>query len=188
MRGVWIFGRVDADQRHRRSGLYLDLYDRTKTEAANVSRILLATDGSHCAASALEQAIALARATRAEVDAFFVADDSEVFFQLSPGHWPAPSADSTTYGRRVLSKTGERLGAAGVRWTSRLSMARTTPKRLAAAILDEAERRQADLIVMGVHGHHGIRGVLLGSVVEQVVRETLRPVLLVPEAAGCGSR
>lgn len=48
------------------------------------------------------------------------------------------------------------------------------------AILDFAATEKADMIVMATHGHTGIRHLILGSVVERVVRESDRPVLVVP--------
>ena len=46
-------------------------------------------------------------------------------------------------------------------------------------ILDEAERLAADLIVMGTHGKGSLRYALLGSVAKKVLRQTMRPVLVV---------
>lgn len=54
--------------------------------------------------------------------------------------------------------------------------------------LRAAERIGADVIVMGTHGRSGLPHLLLGSVAETVVRNSARPVLLVPPAAaqdGC---
>ncbi|MEW6127253.1 MAG: universal stress protein [Acidobacteriota bacterium] len=51
-----------------------------------------------------------------------------------------------------------------------------------AAIINTAEARNADMIVMGTHGHNGINRFLLGSVTERVLRETNRPVLTVHRA------
>ncbi len=48
------------------------------------------------------------------------------------------------------------------------------------AIVDEATRTNADLIVMGTHGRRGFRRLLLGSVTESVLREAPCPVLTVP--------
>lgn len=45
-------------------------------------------------------------------------------------------------------------------------------------IVDTAIERNADLIVMGTHGHSGIKHVLLGSVAERVVRLAPCPVLI----------
>lgn len=44
-------------------------------------------------------------------------------------------------------------------------------------IVEFAEKKGADLIVMGTHGHTGIARVLLGSVAEGVVRRATVPVL-----------
>ncbi|MFN8006187.1 MAG: universal stress protein [Terriglobia bacterium] len=45
------------------------------------------------------------------------------------------------------------------------------------AILQTAQERKADLIVMGTHGRGGISRVMLGSVTERVLREAHCPVL-----------
>lgn len=146
-------------------------------------RILLAIDGSRCSFRALEQAVAMALATRAEVCAVVVADDADPSFASIPGNPPWLMADVVAYGEGVLSQAGERLSAAGVRWSSRLMQARGTPAAVAEAIVGEAERWSADVIVMGTHGHRGVRRILLGSVSERVVCQTARPVMLVRDVS-----
>ncbi len=47
------------------------------------------------------------------------------------------------------------------------------------AILQTAEEKKADLIVMGTHGRSGFNRFMLGSVTEKVLHETDRPVLTV---------
>lgn len=49
----------------------------------------------------------------------------------------------------------------------------------AKAIVDLAIERNADLIVMGTHGRHGVAHMLMGSVAEKVVRSAPCPVLTV---------
>jgi nucleotide-binding universal stress UspA family protein len=49
----------------------------------------------------------------------------------------------------------------------------------ATAILQEAQERQAELIVIGSHGRTGLGRLLMGSVAEQVVRKARCPVLTV---------
>lgn len=51
--------------------------------------------------------------------------------------------------------------------------------RPASAILERAEARAADLIVIGSHGRTGLARFRLGSVAEEVAREAGRPVLVV---------
>jgi nucleotide-binding universal stress UspA family protein len=50
----------------------------------------------------------------------------------------------------------------------------------AKAIVDTADRIEADVILMGTHGRRGWRRALLGSVTENVVRATQRPLMSVP--------
>ncbi|MHA7836034.1 MAG: universal stress protein, partial [bacterium] len=52
-------------------------------------------------------------------------------------------------------------------------------ERASVAIVEEAEKLSADLIVMGTRGLTGIKHVALGSVAERVVREAPCPVLTV---------
>lgn len=51
----------------------------------------------------------------------------------------------------------------------------------AKAIVEDAETNQADLIVMGTHGHGAVMHVLMGNVAERVVRMAPCPVLTVRE-------
>lgn len=52
----------------------------------------------------------------------------------------------------------------------------------AQKILQEARVMNADLIVMGSHGHGAVYELLVGSVTETVLRKTHAPVLVVPLA------
>ena len=49
----------------------------------------------------------------------------------------------------------------------------------ATAIVDEVERQNADLIVIGTHGLSGLKHLLLGSIAERVVQKAPCPVLTV---------
>jgi nucleotide-binding universal stress UspA family protein len=49
----------------------------------------------------------------------------------------------------------------------------------ATAIVDEIERQNADLIVIGTHGLSGLKHLLLGSIAERVVQKAPCPVLTV---------
>lgn len=53
--------------------------------------------------------------------------------------------------------------------------------RPAEALLEEAQRWGADLIVLGTHGRRGLDHLFFGSVAEQVVRRAQVPVLTVRE-------
>jgi nucleotide-binding universal stress UspA family protein len=51
------------------------------------------------------------------------------------------------------------------------------------AVLEESERLAADLVIMGTHGRHGAKRLMLGSVAERVLRQSRIPVLAVRESA-----
>ncbi|MCC6877863.1 MAG: universal stress protein [Sandaracinaceae bacterium] len=79
-----------------------------------------------------------------------------------------------TYAQRQLEALAARYSAHGVE---------VTPKILEGvpydAIVQEAQRAGADLIVIGTHGRTGLRHLLLGSVAEKVVRTSSVPVCTV---------
>ncbi|MGE3540935.1 MAG: universal stress protein [Candidatus Tectimicrobiota bacterium] len=76
---------------------------------------------------------------------------------------------------------GEKLGrvrAAGLRGHSVILTG--TPFQM---IVNVAQARSTDLIIMGSHGRTGLRHLMLGSVAERVVRLAPCPVLVVREAS-----
>ena len=56
-------------------------------------------------------------------------------------------------------------------------------RRLGEVIADAAGEWNADLVVLGTHGRHGVQRALLGSGAEQILRASPVAVLLVPDAA-----
>ena len=53
---------------------------------------------------------------------------------------------------------------------------------VAEKILDQADAIEADLIVMGTHGHGAMYHLLVGSATKGVLKHATRPVVLVPSA------
>jgi nucleotide-binding universal stress UspA family protein len=51
---------------------------------------------------------------------------------------------------------------------------------VAEEVLDQADELNADLIVMGTHGHGAMYNLLVGSATKGVLKHSTRPVLLVP--------
>lgn len=50
----------------------------------------------------------------------------------------------------------------------------------AAAIIEECEKQNADMIMLGSHGHGALFHLLVGSVSEEVIRRASCPVIIVP--------
>ena len=61
---------------------------------------------------------------------------------------------------------------------------RVIPGLPAAQIVYLAKKEEVDLIVMGTHGLSGLKRLMIGSVVDKVMRASPIPVLAVPEKGG----
>ena len=57
---------------------------------------------------------------------------------------------------------------------------RCIPGSTVETILSEADRLDADLIVIGSHGHGAVYDVVVGSISDGVIRRGNRPVLVIP--------
>ena len=77
--------------------------------------------------------------------------------------------------RRLKGEWTEPLRTAGLRVTSRL--VRGDP---AMQLLQIADQREADLIVIGSKNHTGLRDIVLGGTAHKVANHARRPVVLIP--------
>lgn len=75
---------------------------------------------------------------------------------------------------KALKPARARLLKAGFKFTDRFVVGQP-----AAQISSIASKSNADLIVLGSHGHSALRGLLLGSVTTAVMAQTSAPVLIV---------
>lgn len=139
-------------------------------------KILVPTDGSECAAHALETAIEFAKLLGAELVLCHVVDISQAAVmsggeaQLIEGSLEVLEAD----GARIL---GDALARASLDVHASTRSAQGEP-------IDEIERLAGELqpafIVIGSHGRTGLGRALMGSVAEGVVRRAPVPVMVVP--------
>jgi nucleotide-binding universal stress UspA family protein len=122
--------------------------------------VLVPLDGTPGGSLALSMAVPLARAGHARL----------VLVRASSSNPEAMAvyADSVAASLRRVGLDAEGHGSTG---------------RPAAAILSIADELDADLIVMRTHARGGPLRTLLGSVADEVVRESRRPVMLVRRAA-----
>jgi len=146
-------------------------------------RIVVAIDGSATANRGLRVALDLAADQDAVVHAVHVVDDVSVVPSLDGAYVPSTLIDTYAQalrdkGYKTLDKAAALARAAGVTYKPAL-VETTLGQPVAKAILQQARKVKADLIVLGTHGRRGLRRVLLGSDAEEVVREASVPVLLV---------
>ncbi|MGU7780951.1 universal stress protein [Burkholderia sp. PU8-34] len=147
-------------------------------------RIFAALDGSRCARLALDEAIGLARTSGGLIVAVCVVSDALRFADFDSGYvdqrdWNGLDAE-TAAAAVADAETAFRLSQ--VRGTARAIDA--CGEDVSVVLARAAAECDADLIVMGTHGRHGIRRVLQGSVAESLLRAAERPVLLVRDGPG----
>jgi nucleotide-binding universal stress UspA family protein len=93
-----------------------------------------------------------------------------------PGFQPMPETISEDEGQKSkLAKWQEDIAQEGVK----VSLHEPTGT-VAEEILNQADELNADLIVMGTHGHGAMYNLLVGSATKGVLKHSTRPVLLVP--------
>jgi len=128
-------------------------------------RVLVATDFSEQAAKALEAAVALAARNRAEVHLIHALEVALPLFEpyavVIPADWVG---EARRLAQEKLAKAHEVVRARGLGGTTHLG---DVPA--AHAIAERARELGADLVVMGTHGHTGLKHALLGSVAERTV-------------------
>jgi nucleotide-binding universal stress UspA family protein len=143
-------------------------------------RILVPVDGSAISKLGLRHAVGLAKEQRARLRVLNVLDD----MALVPMMDGYPAADMTRLidsmkasGQQALDESVALARKSGLRAEAALVEARG--HAVSEAILADAKKFRADLIVMGTHGRRGMSRLLLGSDAERVLRDAPVPVLLV---------
>jgi nucleotide-binding universal stress UspA family protein len=144
-------------------------------------RILVPVDGSSTSDKGLDEAAKLARGAGAKLLLLHVVDDT-VAFSSPEGAGVNLVLDALrASGRQALEKAAARARRA--RLPAQTLLVDNFTGRVAVAIVEQAKRWRADLIVMGTHGRRGMNRLLLGSNAELVIRNSTVPVLLVPGQA-----
>ena len=134
-------------------------------------KILVAYDGSESAHRALDQAAELAQSNGAEVSVVSVAEPLAQFGRAGAMLVPEEEQErlhELADAKKALTERG-------------LSSAQVVERKGDAAemIIDEAEKEDTDMIVMGTRGLNGAQRWLLGSVSSRVVQHAPCNVLVV---------
>lgn len=142
------------------------------------SHILVPIDDSEPAQRGHYEAVALARVLGSRLHFLHVVD-LRALVCSGPGYVPAQQLidDWKAMGELLVAKAVERARLHGVVADSVVMC--DPALRVCDAILEEARRSNAELIVMGTHGRRGLTRIALGSDAELVLRESPVPVLLV---------
>jgi nucleotide-binding universal stress UspA family protein len=150
-----------------------------------IDRILCPVDLSPGSRVALGHAVALARWYEARVTALHVLRQVPVVdataVALGAGAYvppvTVPDVDRAAVARRVAEFVASTPGA------ERVAVRVCDGFDIREEILGDAKDSAADLLVLGSHGHTGVKRLVLGSIAEGVLRHAAVPVLVVPPHA-----
>lgn len=142
-------------------------------------RILVPVDGSATSNQGLQQAIQLAKDQKASLLLLHVVDESALIQSaIADGALFDDLIKSLTEnGKKILLKAEELARQKRVKAHTALVENWLGP--VADAILKQAKKFRADLIVIGTHGRRGGARLIMGSDAESVVRQSSVPVLLI---------
>jgi nucleotide-binding universal stress UspA family protein len=135
--------------------------------------IVVATDGSECAAAAVERAAALAAADGATLHVVSVVEIAA----YGPDAHATLTIDTFEERAEAAAESARQVAEErGVEVTTHLEYG-----SVHSSLLHIVEETGADLVVLGTHGRTGFDRYLLGSIAEKTVRTSPAPVLTVRE-------
>jgi nucleotide-binding universal stress UspA family protein len=135
--------------------------------------VLVAVDGSECAAEALDRAVSLAAESGATLHVLSVVDLGGLGIEAYSG-----IETLVETAEEIVEEAAAVAEAAGVETVEHVE-AGSSPARVIRAYLAD---RDVDLVAMGTRGRTGVERYVLGSVAERTVRTAPVPVLTVPDA------
>jgi nucleotide-binding universal stress UspA family protein len=135
-------------------------------------RILVALDGSEFSERALSQALSMAKTCNSTLFAISVVDLYPEVIEKAPA-----------LVEKMSEEVGETLDRAK-QAAEQENIACETIVRMGGPayefIVEEAKKKNADLIVMATHGRTGLKRVFMGSVAERVIGHAPCPVMVIP--------
>jgi len=139
--------------------------------------ILLPTDGSPLSEAAMRKGIQFAKAIDARVTGFCVVPklryfsfDSEVGPEFKKQAVAAVQAE-VNKNLLAIEKAAKEAGVP-------CEIVQETSDQPYEAIIEAAQKRECDLIIMASHGRRGVEGLLLGSETQKVLTHSKIPVLV----------
>lgn len=138
-------------------------------------KILVPTDASEYSRRALITALELARLSHAKIELLFVTYIPEVNWVYNVAYnFVIPPEQIEKGGEMALEATLKDIDVGEVHLTKK-----KTEGYPASIILEEVEKENIDLVVMGSHGYGALTGSVLGSVSQHVLHRAKCPVLIV---------
>jgi nucleotide-binding universal stress UspA family protein len=143
-----------------------------------IRRVLHASDFSRASRAAFAMAVDMAKANRAQLTLVHVRTPVMPIYSdggyVSPKTWEDIEASTRSAAQKDMNRLLASAKKAGVRATGELLDGITHEE-----IVRAANRKRADLLVLGTHGRTGLAKAFLGSVAGRVVAAAPCPVLTV---------
>ncbi len=140
------------------------------------NKILVPIDFSERSITVLRYAVYVAGKFEAELNVIFVVEDLSSMFEFSVPHISSDIQEEEM--KRGAAKKMEDFLNENLN-SSVASKSKVLIGHVVEEIIRFAEAEGIDLIIMGTHGYKGLERMLLGSVVEKVLRLSPCPVLTI---------
>ncbi|MHC5231831.1 universal stress protein [Brucella sp. LJL56] len=144
--------------------------------------ILIATDGSELAEKGVDQGVALAKETGARVTFVSVTELLPSYGIVVAAEWASSPAAFQEYREAITKAATEILSKAKAKATAigvSVEAVHVENQSPAQGIVEAANAKNADLIVIASHGRRGVNKLLLGSQAAEVLSLSTVPVLVV---------
>jgi nucleotide-binding universal stress UspA family protein len=139
--------------------------------------LLLPTDGSQLSEAAIHKGVQFAKSINAKVTGFYVVPEFHLFTyrtEMLEDTKEEFARDSRAHAEQFLAVIEKAAKAAGVACDTAFA----TSDHPHEAIIQAAEEKSCDLIVMASHGRKGVQGILIGSETHKVLTHSTLPVLV----------
>ena len=137
-------------------------------------KILIAVDGSETSIKAAKAGLELSHQLDAHAGLIFVIDSRKAIGNPDTG---ITRDDAILIMKKEAEQTLDQLAEMFNGKELRKFMPEGHPVE---QVIRKAEGWEADLIVIGTHGHTGLKHLLMGSTAENLIHHAHRPVMVVP--------
>lgn len=142
---------------------------------SKMDKILLVTDGSEFSEGAVREGIKFASMCSSEFYAIYVIQDNPEYEVVSP----QSAIEMEEIARLHLLDVKSKATAAGVRCETIIGRS----VEVHTSVVEEAIKRQINMIIIGRRGYKGLMKLLMGEVAARVIGHAPCKVLVVPRAA-----
>ena len=144
-----------------------------------INQILVPTDFSENAESAMDYAVALAKQCSATLHLLHTpVVPTYLLMDLSYSQGPEAVTRILNDSQEALDAQAKKLSESGVEHFTAIREGTAHE-----VIRDYAKEHEIDLVIMGTHGRSGVAKLMYGSVTERVVKTVHTPIIVVPPGA-----